>query len=161
DQDPCPEIPASFVDATRIPQLVRELKKAVKEAADAVADSGAPEAVQAARRAEAAYQPAQGGQRKGVARRSAWPAFAAVVATTAWALGFQGATRRAFVGDGSANNWTLQRRFFGSFVPILDFIHALSYVFAAAQAGRTFVAGWACYQQWITWVWQGQVTRVI
>ena len=47
------------------------------------------------------------------------------------------------MGDGSANNWKLQRRFFGSFVPILDFIHALSYVFAAALAGRRFAAGWA------------------
>jgi hypothetical protein len=161
DHDPCPEIPASFVDATRIPKLVRELKKAVKETADAVADSDAPAAAEATRRAEAEYQPPQVGQRKVLASRSAWPSFAPLVAATAWALGFQGATRRAFVGDGSANNWTLQRRFFGSFVPILDFIHALSYVFAAAQAGRTFVAGWACYQQWITWVWQGQVTRVI
>ena len=65
------------------------------------------------------------------------------------------------MGDGSANNWTLQRRFFGSFVPILDFIHALSYVFAAAMAGRKFAAGWACYQEWIAWVWQGKVSQVI
>jgi len=46
-------------------------------------------------------------------------------------------------------------------VPILDFIHPLSYVFAAALAGRKFAAGWACYQQWIVWVWQGQVGLVI
>jgi hypothetical protein len=43
-------------------------------------------------------------------------------------------------------------------VPILDFIHALSDVFAAALAGRPFAAGWLCYRQWIGWVWQGQVT---
>ena len=61
----------------------------------------------------------------------------------------------------SANNWTLQRRFFASFVPILDFIHALSYVFAAALTGRSFAVGWACYEQWIQWVWQGQVIKVI
>src|SRR5262249_60361212 len=59
------------------------------------------------------------------------------------------------------NNWALQRRFFGSFVPVLDFIHALSYVFAAATAGRPFAAGWQCYREWIAWVWQGQVGRVI
>ena len=84
-----------------------------------------------------------------------------MVAAAAWALAFQGAARRAFVGDGSANNWTLQRRFFGSFVPILDFIHALSYVFAAATAGRKFAEGWACYREWISWVWQGKVSLVI
>lgn len=52
----------------------------------------------------------------------------------------------------AGNNWKRQRRFFGSFVAILDFIHALSYVFAAAMAGRRFAAGWACNQQWIAWV---------
>ena len=46
-------------------------------------------------------------------------------------------------------------------MPILDFIHALSYVFAAARAGRRFAAGWAAYEQWLGWVWQGQVARVI
>lgn len=96
-----------------------------------------------------------------LASRERWPSFAVLVAAAAWRLGLQGALRRAFVGDGSANNWRLQRRFFGSFVAILDFIHALSHVFAAAQAGRSFVAGWECYKQWIAWVWQGQVTRVI
>jgi hypothetical protein len=76
-------------------------------------------------------------------------------------MGLLGAGRRAFVGDGAENNWTLQRRFFGSFVPILDFIHALSYVFAAALTGRTFAAGWPIYVRWIGWVWQGQVEQVI
>ena len=37
--DPCPEIPESFVDPTRIPRLVRELKKNVKEAEEVVGDS--------------------------------------------------------------------------------------------------------------------------
>jgi hypothetical protein len=48
-----------------------------------------------------------------------------------------------------------------AFVPILDFIHALSYVFAAATAGRKFADGWQCYMQWIDWVWRGDVARVI
>jgi len=160
-RDPCPAIPPSFVDATRIPKLVRELKKSVKAPSEAAADGAEPEAVAEALGADTAYQPPKVGQRKVVASRARWPSFAPQVAAAAWALGFQGATRRAFVGDGSANNWTLQRRFFASFVPILDFIHALSYVFAAAQAGRKFAVGWAYYQEWITWVWQGQVSRVI
>jgi hypothetical protein len=33
--DPCPEIPASFLDAVRIPELVRELSRHVKEPVDA------------------------------------------------------------------------------------------------------------------------------
>jgi hypothetical protein len=158
--DPCPDIPPSFLDATRIPELVRELSRQVKEPADAVgaAEAQTADAVVPDR---TAYQPPQVEQRKVLASRRTWPLFAPVVAAAAWAWGFQGAARKAFVGDGSANHWRLQRRFFGSFVPILDFIHALSYVYAAATAGRPRAAGWACYRQWIEWVWQGEVTRVL
>lgn len=159
--DPCPEIPPAFVDAIRIPERVRERSRQVKQADDASAAAAEAERADATPRGEPAYQPPQVGQRKVLASRLSWPAFAPIRAAAAWAWGFQGAARKAFVGDGSANHWRLQRRFFGSFVPILDFIHALSYVYAAATAGRLRAAGWACYRPWIEWVWQGQVSRVI
>jgi hypothetical protein len=47
------------------------------------------------------------------------------------------------------------------FVPILDFIHALTYVYSAALAGRSAAEGWTIYVRWITWVWQGEVSRTI
>lgn len=159
--DPCPDIPASFLDVLRIPKLARQLKKNVRVGEDAVEDAEDPEAVEEVLQAQAVYEPPQVLTRRLVASRACWPSFAPQVAAVAWQLGFQGAARKAFVGDGSCNNWTLQRRFFGSFVPILDFIHALSYVFAAALAGRTFTAGWTCYQEWIALVWQGKVGVVI
>jgi hypothetical protein len=158
--DPCPDIPAAFLDLVRIPKLTRQLKKNARASEDAVADRDEPEVADEAL-AEQAYEPPQVLTRQVVASRGRWPMFAPLVATAAWALALQGAKRQAFVADGSANNWRLQRRFFGSFVPILDFIHALSYVFAAAMAGRKFAAGWSCYHEWISWVWQGQVSRVI
>jgi hypothetical protein len=159
--DPCPGIPESFVDATRIPRLVRELKKNVKAGEDAAGDSAEPEVVEQALAAEASYEPPKVQTRRVVASRCRWPSFAPLLAQAAWQWGFQGALRKAFVGDGSANIWVLQRRFFASFVPILDFIHALSYVFAAAMAARKFADGWTIYRQWISWVWQGQVGQVI
>jgi hypothetical protein len=159
--DPCPALPESFVDATRIPRLVRELKKNVKAGEDAAGDSAEPEVVEQALAEEATYEPPKVQTRHVVASRCRWPSFAPILAQAAWQWGFQGATRKAFVADGSANNWVLQRRFFASFVPILDFIHALSYVFAAAMAARKFAHGWPIYTQWITWVWQGQVGQVI
>ena len=159
--DPCPDIPASFVDVLRIPKLARQLKKNARAGEDAVVETEDPEAVEEALQAEAVYEAPQVQTRQVIASRARWPMFAPMVAAAAWALGFQGAARKAFVGDGSANNWTLQRRFFGSFVPILDFIHPLSYVYAAAQAGRTFAVGWGVYQEWITWVWQGKVAKVL
>ncbi len=96
-----------------------------------------------------------------VATRQRWPAFAVQVAAAARAAGFQAAARKAFMADGSANAWRVQQRFFGSFVPILDFIHALSDGFAAATADRPFAVGWTVYREWIAWVWQGEVERVI
>lgn len=65
------------------------------------------------------------------------------------------------MADGAENNWTLHRQFFSSFVPILDFIHGLSYVFASALAGHGFREGWAVYERWIQWVWSGMVEKVI
>jgi hypothetical protein len=159
--DPCPDIPPSFLDATHIPELARALSRHVSEPADAGGRAAEAETVAEVALAETAYQPPQVEQRKVLASRRTWPTFAPIVAAAAWAWGFQGAARKAFVGDGSANHWRLQRRFFGSFVPILDFIHALSYVYAAATAGRPRAAGWTCYRQWIGWVWQGQVVRVL
>jgi hypothetical protein len=159
--DPCPDIPASFLDVLCIPKLARQLKKNARAGEDAVEDTEDPQEVEEVLQAEAVYEPPQVVTRQLAASRECWPSFAPQLAAAAWELGFQGAARKAFVADGSSNNWTLQRRFFGSFVPILDFIHALSYVFAAAMAGRTFAAGWACYQEWITLVWQGKVAVVI
>ena len=57
DVDPCLEIPAAFVDPTRIPKMVRELKKVATAEDEVIGDGDAPEAAAAARRAEAGYHP--------------------------------------------------------------------------------------------------------
>jgi hypothetical protein len=111
--DPCPDLPASFLDATRIPEWVRELSRHVKEPVDAEGATTEAETALEALPQERAYQPPQVEQRKVLASRLTWPACAPLVAAAAWAWGFQGAARKAFVGDGSANHWRLQRRFFG------------------------------------------------
>ena len=160
--DPCPEIPEAFVDPTRILQLARELKKKAPPTDDglkpnAQADEGAQVLAENSR----TWEPPQVQERRLLASRRRWAQFGPQVAQAAWAAGFYEAPRRAFIGDGAENNWTLWRQHFSSFVPILDFIHALSYVFAAATVARPFAEGWPCYMQWIGWVWQGQVAQVI
>jgi hypothetical protein len=159
--DPCPDIPESFVDPTRIQRLVRELQKNVKQTQDAAGETAEPEAAEQALTEGARYEPPKVLARQVAASRCTWPDFAPVLAAAAWQLAFQGAARKAFVGDGSKNNWVLQKRFLASFVAILDFIHALTYVFAGALAGRTFADGWPIYTQWITWIWQGQAVKVV
>ena len=156
--DPCPQIPPGFIDVLRIPTLAREIGKVAAQQEDDPPDllpaTDAPND-------PPAYQPPEVKHRTVVATCRAWRSFAVLLASAAWAAAFQKAQRKAFVADGSGNNWRLHKRFFRSFVAVLDFIHALSYVYAAAMAGRPFDKGWEIYARWIAWVWKGEVRRVI
>jgi hypothetical protein len=96
-----------------------------------------------------------------VATRRVAKQFGAMLAAAAFARGFFGANRKAFVADGAETNWTIHRQWFSDFVAILDFIHALTYIFSSAMAGRTFRQGWETYERWIQLVWQGKVAEVI
>jgi len=157
--DPCPEIPETFVDPTKILRLARELKAKTAPREDGLHEP--PDQDETAAESTYEWKPPEVTQRTLVASRCCWAQFGPKLAQAAWSQGFFGASRKAFVGDGSENNWTLWRNHFSSFEPILDFIHALSYVFASATAGRPFAEGWSCYERWIGWVWQGQVEQVI
>lgn len=162
ETDPCPEIPETFVDPLRIVKLARDLKKRspspdAPAASPADADSPPAEATEPSWK----WKPPKVKEKQLVATRRPWESFGPMVAAAAWQSGFYGASRKAFLGDGAETNWTVWRNHFSSFVPILDFIHALSYVFAAAMAGRAFTEGWTCYVRWINLVWQGRVDAVI
>ncbi len=167
--DPCPQVPSAFVDPTRIATLARTLKTkrsaSVPSAPNAsVPATATPEAgahVLQEEGRKVTWQPPEVATKHLAATRRPWPTFGPMVAQQAWQLGFFQAERQAFIGDGSDNVWTIWRNHFSSFVPILDIIHAISYLFAAALAGRTFAEGWTCYDRWITWVWQGEVAKVI
>ncbi len=82
-------------------------------------------------------------------------AFGKQLAAAAWQRGFAVASRKAFVGDGQDANWTVWRRYFSHYTPILNFIHAICYVFAGAMAGRRLGEGWPIYCQWAQWAWSG------
>ena len=96
-----------------------------------------------------------------LASRKCAEEFGKMVHQAVWERNFFGAKRQAFLGDGLPANWTLQQRHFGSFTPILDFVHGLSYVFAAAFAGRPQAEGEVIYKRWIQAVWSGQVTTIL
>lgn len=75
---------------------------------------------------------------------------------------FDDAPLRAFIGDGLNWNWSIWKSHFSTFIPILDFIHAIQYVFTAAMALHSNETdGWANYVKLITWCWQGKVAFVI
>ncbi|OWK34408.1 hypothetical protein [Fimbriiglobus ruber] len=95
------------------------------------------------------YEAPEQVRRSVVATRAPARAFGAPLSQAAWARGFDAATRRAFVADGSSTNWGLWRRHFASFIPIPDVLHPLTDVYQAAMAGRSVADGWADYETWI------------
>lgn len=72
------------------------------------------------------------------------------------------ASARAFLGDGLPWNWSIQQTHFRQFTPILDFTHALSYIYAAAMAtDDNATRGWSRYLALARACWQGRVAEVI
>lgn len=187
--DPCPEPPQEFLDLEWADTLTREIGKraAAEPPRKAAEKTNAEESkveefslstglqrAEAEDDSDAAPAPRQVGvdQRRKppevvrktvVATLANSRTFSRVLAATAWTCGFFAAARKAFVGDGQNWLWTIfEERFkpFG-FVGILDIIHALTYVYAAAMAGRRSSEGAPVYVRWITWIWKGEVGRVI
>lgn len=176
--DPCPQIPDKFVDLVRMEQVTRQIKRAVPkgqtfasiESVSAASNrDSTPEAsrdgvaASSAERDEIVAEPPVVESRDVIASLADSAAFGKHLGAHAWSLGFAAALLKAFVADGSSTNWGIWERHFKhlEFVPILDFLHALTYVFSAALAGRSREEGGPIYRRWITWVWQGGVTRVI
>jgi hypothetical protein len=158
-EDPCPDIPRSFLEISRVTQLVREL------GSHASGMPPAPAEQQVEKESEAGDKKRPGVPlplvRTILASRACSAVFGAMLLAAAWARGFAAAKRKAFVADGAAMNWTMWAQYFSHYVPILDFIHALQYVFAAAMTGRSFAAGWEIYCGWIQLVWKGRVSEMI
>jgi hypothetical protein len=75
------------------------------------------------------------------------------------------ARRKACVCDGQKWNWTLFALHLvpWGFVGILDFMHLVSYLYAAAQAAAAVVGqtAWALYERWLRWAWAGEVRRLL
>jgi hypothetical protein len=162
--DPDPDVPRCFLDLRRTKEMVRGSGHAVPVGLEFEGED------RTGKRDEAA---GPGGTRKPrpgrperlvrsvLASRKGAEEFGPMTHQAAWERNFFGAGRRAFLGDGLPANWTIRRRHFASFTPILDFVHALSYVFAAAFAGRPQSEGEEVYKRWIQAVWSGQVATIL
>ncbi len=167
--DPCPELPEMFLQRSRIEKLTREIGQ---KAADSESSSPPTPSVQADLGSPPPEPQAPGVPLPSppkivssdvIATRRNSKEFGKMLAARAWSLGMFASSRKAYVGDGSSWIWTLWRQHFKpfGFVAILDIIHALTYVYAAATAGQPRDLGWEVYVRWMTWIWQGQVTQVL
>ena len=180
DADPCPQVPSKFLDVVRMEQVTREIKRAVPKGQSfaSLEKSGSPSSHTTANAdttngdspetltdsAEEIFaEPPVVESRDVIASLADSAVFGKHLAAHAWSLGFAAALLKVFIADGSSTNWGIWQREFKhlGFVPVLDFIHALTYVYSAAMAGRSREAGAPVYLRWITWVWQGEVNRVI
>lgn len=166
--DPCPTLPAHFADAGRIGQLVKEIKANAKANGRGAASGDTPLPAGDTPLSSgdtqlppAEYEPPKVVVRSVLATKQKAGRFGELLAAAAWERGFYGSPRRAFLGDGSNANWGVWERHFSSFTPIVDFIHALTYVYQGAMAGRPFAEGWPDYAAWIAALWQGDVAAVI
>lgn len=76
---------------------------------------------------------------------------------------FLKAAAKAFLGDGLPWNWSIWKERFPDFVPILDFIHAVSYVFMAAKVvfAESPSDAWEQYLAWMRGCWQGETDQVL
>ncbi len=88
--------------------------------------------------------------------------FGRMMEVEADARGFYHAQKKACVADGLPYNWTIQRRHFRDFVPILDFAHAAERLYEAARSvsieeGRR----WENYLRWARCCWGGDTSAVI
>jgi hypothetical protein len=151
--DPCPEPPPCFLDPKKLAALINpgpDDRIVIKEG-----ESITP-AVSAVPPTTERWQP-EPLVRTCVATTRDIDQFRWMVQAEAKRRHFYTAIKRAFVADGLPCNWTLHARHFPDFVPILDFLHAASYLHDAAKAlgDPTRAIGW------VRDAWQGRIADVI
>jgi hypothetical protein len=168
-QDPQPEPPPSFVQPRRIQRLVQQMGG---QAGDPVLDADAPptepQAAEAPATPTAAVADPQAEPwvprrllRTCVASMVGSQSFGPLMAAEAQSRGFYAARRRAFVADGQAYNWSIHRGYFADFVPIVDLLHVVCYLFKAARAVGAESEGWPLYLRWLRACWQGRAEEVV
>ncbi|MCI0703617.1 MAG: LysR family transcriptional regulator [Planctomycetia bacterium] len=170
DFDPHPDPPRAFTDPTRVDELARDIHaqrgtnpdwpSLPASAREPTSTKDLPAALKTARKTQRVWPPVRG-KRSCVASMQEGDEFGKMVAAEAFARNFYQSKRRAFLGDGQRYNWTIQRKWFEDFEPIADFVHVLSYLYAAATAISEDVSErWRLYVGGMSSCWQGKATEV-
>jgi hypothetical protein len=165
DEDPHPELPRCFTKKREVVELVQGVagQGALADVIEATVQEPPPLAV---------FEPTEETStvdwrpeplvRTCQATLESSDAFGPMVAAEARQRKFDAAQARAFLGDGGAWIWTLQRTYFATFEPIVDFVHVLTHVYLAAKAsGGAPAKVWERYLDWATACWQGRVADVL
>ena len=163
-QDPHPELPRCFTKKHEVVELVQGVA-----GQGALADVIEPDDQSEALRifTPVGEEPAPDWQPEPLVRTceatlESSDQFGPMVATEAQRRNFFAAQARALLGDGGTWIWTLQRTYFPTFEPIVDFVHVLTHIYLAARAaGGSATTVWQRYLDWATACWQGRVADVL
>jgi hypothetical protein len=174
-EDPHPELPRCFQQRESVKKLVREVHGTSSKGTDE-SDHGITLETITGRDEEStsrdgACQPGSGERRQWQPQRVFRTCvatllnvygFGPLVAAEAQRRGFYQAQRKVFLGDGQEANWIVHRLHFPDFTAVTDFMHAVGYAYAAAQATTTDAEDpWERYLNDATACWQGRVDEVI
>jgi hypothetical protein len=177
-EDPHPEPPRCFLDAPEVDKLVREIQanhgpRAENELPQLAELRLGNEKPASPTPAGASPQPAVGEDkdwppkrtkhaRSCVATMRDCHEFGKMVAAEAFRRNFQAAGHAALLGDGSAWIWNVHAKWFSGLTAIVDFVHALTYLYVTATVLASNVTErWQWYVAWLTLLWQGRVREVI
>lgn len=169
DEDPHPQPPRAFTDRKRVDELARDIhsQRGTNPNWPTLPGSGpepppaGPRPTREATAPTPAWPPARG-ERTCVASMQPSEEFGKMAAAEAYARNFYRSPRRAFLGDGQRYNWTIREKWFADFEPIADFVHVLSYLYAAATAvSDDGEERWTLYVGWMTTCWQGKAGEVV
>ena len=171
DKDPQPEPPEKFLDPARVERLCREMERVRGPGGEKQAEEKPPE-TKTPEKPPAKEKPRKQQRRRKRPERL----LRTVVATTAkveefgWMVSAEAmqrkmyaAKKRAAIGDGC--NWIepLVQLHFPGWLQILDFLHLLVHLYAAARLAyaKNPRAAWKLYEQMLRDAWGGKVQAVI
>lgn len=160
EEDPQPELPECFRNQAYVEKLVKGLKNQKKEGREEGAPDEKPAA--AANSKQPAWQP-KILFRTCLSSLASSDQFGPMMAAEADARGFFSATKRGFLADGLAYNWSIQEKHFPTFQPIVDIVHVVEHVYEGAKAihGEDEASRWSLYVAWASACWEGRVPDVI
>jgi hypothetical protein len=159
--DPLPEVPACLLDPLWVIPLVKDIKRG-RSGESALCGEGPSRAACGPPPQKPPRWSPEPLVRSVVATFAPYEELGRLAAVEAHHRGFGAADRKVFLGDGHLSNWAIHQRHFSHYTPVVDLLHALSYVYHAARESTPDMdACWARCACWIRWVWQGEVQRVI
>jgi hypothetical protein len=158
--DPQPEPPSKFLDATRVARLAAEVKRRSRPTL------GRANAAPAKKRRKKKRRPPASKKRVRtvVASMADSETFGWQMAAEVKRRGLDRARRKACVCDGQQYNWTLFEMHLlpSGFIGILDFVHLLAYLHDAAHAWKKDRGrAWKQYVQWLRWAWSGRIKPLL